>query len=92
MAKGIENYLDEQGRIKVWPSKQALKLDAYALVAERFEYDREYTEKEVNAIIDEAHTFGDYFLLRRGLVETEWLCRTRDGSKYWKNPEKKPEE
>jgi hypothetical protein len=30
--------------------------------------------------------------LRRRLIESGWLCRINDGSKYWKNPEKKQED
>ncbi len=91
MPKGIERYLDEEGRLKQWPGKYTLKMLAYAYLADKFLYDKNYTEKEVNAILEKWHTFGDYFLLRRGLIETGYLKRVPDGSKYWKNKEKQEE-
>ena len=45
---------------------------------------RSYTEKEVNALLDERHTFGDFFLLRRELCDSGLLQRERDGSRYWR--------
>ncbi|MES1147174.1 MAG: DUF2087 domain-containing protein, partial [bacterium] len=53
-------------------------------LASAFEVGREYTEKEVNAILNERHTFKDPANLRRTLIERGDLQRTNDGSKYWK--------
>jgi hypothetical protein len=80
----IERFLDMEGRIKQLPSKGEARRAVLTHLAEKFYLDREYTEKEVNTIIDTWHTFGDYFLLRRELVENQFLCRTRDGARYWK--------
>ena len=88
MAKKIDNFLDGEGKIKQIPSKQAMKDLLYRYLAEKFAYDIEYTEKEVNGIIDKWHTFNDYFILRRELIDGAWLMRLPDGSKYWKNKEK----
>lgn len=92
MAQGIERFLDEEGKLRQLPSRQAPRGEAYAYLAGKFELGREYTEHEVNAILASWHTFGDYFILRRGLIESGWLCRLRDGSKYWRNPDKKQED
>ncbi len=91
MAKGIERFLDEEGKLKLWPSKQAPREEVFCYLAEKFEFDRNYTEHEVNAILASWHTFGDLFILRRGMIESGWLLRLRDGSRYWRNPEKKME-
>jgi hypothetical protein len=80
----IERFLDTEGKIKQLPSKGEARQAVLTHLATKFCLDREYTEKEVNAIIDSWHTFGDYFLLRRELVENQFVCRTRDGAKYWK--------
>ena len=88
MTQGIERFLDEEGRLKQWPAKQAMKAEACKYLAEKFAFDTDYTEQEVNAIVASWHTFGDYFLLRRALVENGDLCRKPDGSRYWKNKEK----
>lgn len=88
----IDNFIDEAGKIKSWPSKHELKFKVLEYIANKFEYDHFYTEKEVNNIIDNYHTFGDYFLIRRGLIESKLFSRTRNGSKYWRRDENKIEE
>lgn len=80
----ISNFIDDKGRIKTWPSKQEVKVQVLKYLVEKFEYDHFYSEKEVNNIIEENHTFRDYFLLRRALIEAKLLERTRDGAKYWR--------
>lgn len=81
----IEHYLNKDGKIKVWPSKQEAKLAVVIHLGKQFEPERYYTEKEVNGIIERNHTFGDYFLLRRELVDRGILERKADGSQYWKS-------
>lgn len=82
--KDINNFIDSEGKIKIWPAKHDLKLKALEYLADKFEYNRFYSEKEVNNIIEGNHTFGDYFLLRRGLIDSKLLTRTRNGAKYWR--------
>lgn len=80
----INRFLDEKGRLKTWPAKKEMKIEALKHIATKFEIGRSYTEKEVNAIIELWHTFNDYFLIRRDLVDYHFLSRTRNGSAYWK--------
>lgn len=84
MEEDIERFLDDKNRIKVWPSKYSMKINVLEYLSTKFDYERTYTEKEVNAIINIWHTFGDYFLLRRGLVDYKLLGRTRNGASYWR--------
>ena len=42
-----------------------------------------YSESEVNEIIKNWHTFGDWALLRRELFEAKLLDRKKDCSEYW---------
>ena len=49
-------------------------------LADAFEFDRRYTEKEVNLILAEYH--DDFCTLRRGLVDEGLLARDRTG--YWR--------
>lgn len=88
MSQGIERFLDEEGKVKLWPSKQTPREDIFCYLAQKFEPGRNYTEHEVNGILALWHTFGDLFLLRRGLIESGWLLRVPNGSSYWRNPEK----
>ena len=41
-----------------------------------------YTEKEINKIIDQLHSFEDIALLRRELICRKYLSRLDDGSEY----------
>lgn len=80
----ITRFLDEKLRVKSWPAKKDFKVEILRYVSTKFEQDKFYTEKEVNEIINTWHTFGDYFLIRRGLVDYGFLTRTRDGARYWR--------
>ena len=44
MAQGIERFLDEEGRVKLWPAKQAPREEVFAYLVEKFEPDHNYTE------------------------------------------------
>lgn len=85
-AADISRFLDGAGRIAQLPRKQKPRRALLMYMAERFEPDVVYTEREVNDICDRWHTFGDYSLLRRELVDNGLLCRERDGSRYWRVP------
>ena len=80
----ISPFLDEQGRITALPQKQVKRAAVLEYLAQKFEFDRDYTEKEVNEICLKWHTFNDYFLVRRSLVEERLLLRKPDGSRYWR--------
>ena len=56
-------------------------------LAEQFEMDTDYTEKEVNEIIKSQIAFSDVELIRRELFQERFLNRLRDGSRYWKENE-----
>ncbi|MFN8221009.1 MAG: DUF2087 domain-containing protein [Fimbriimonadales bacterium] len=80
-------YLDAEGRLHTWPSKRnKARLQEIALrwLAQAFESGRDYSEAEVNKILNERHTFGDAALLRREMFERGILLRTRDCRRYWK--------
>ena len=88
----IEKFVDEQGKIKQLPSKREPRCKVLEYLAVKFSSDIDYTEKEVNAIIDHWHTFSDYFLLRREMVENKFLYRETDCSRYWKEKEQQQEQ
>ena len=80
----VERFLDDKGRVSTWPRKQAAKELVLAHLANAFVHGRDYTEGEVNATISRHHTFGDFFLLRREMVDRGYLAREPNGSRYWK--------
>ncbi len=77
-----DRFLDNDGRVKAWPAKRAMQRLILEYVSEKFEPGRVYSEKEVNAILEKWHTFNDYFILRRGLIEERFFVRTRNGAEY----------
>lgn len=80
----IMPFLDEEGRITALPKKQAKRAAVLAYLAQKFESGRTYNEKEINQICLDWHTFNDYFLVRRCLVEAGFLCRKPDCTSYWR--------
>ncbi|MCR2822554.1 DUF2087 domain-containing protein [Lederbergia panacisoli] len=81
----LKGFFNEKGQLKSWPAKRSKKSLAVEFLARKFDEGRTYSEKEVNAILEEWHTFSDSALLRRELFENKWLNRTLDGREYWKS-------
>jgi hypothetical protein len=83
----LEKYLDEQGRITRWPTRKGERLIGQQLVLNylitKFDSHREYTEREVNDLLRQWHTFEDWAILRREMFERNLLGRTPDGRRYW---------
>jgi hypothetical protein len=61
------------GRLTSLPSRRTMRLAALRILAERFEPDRRYPEREVNAIL--AEDAPDVATLRRLLVDEGLLDR-----------------
>jgi len=68
------------GRLTSLPGRSSYRLAALAVLAERFERDHLYDEREVNAIL--ADDAPDPATLRRLLVDYGYLGR-RNGA-YWR--------
>ena len=81
----ISKFLDEKGRITRLSNKKNIRVATLYYLAEKFQANRNYSEKEVNAICEEWHTFGDFFILRREMIDNKLLCRESNGSCYWKS-------
>lgn len=82
LPRQLRPFVDDAGRVSQWPTRQKVQRMAAALLARRFEPGREYTEKEVNALLMDGHTFADWALLRRVLFDWQFLDRESDGSRY----------
>lgn len=80
----IKRYLDDKGKVTVWPSKRKLKVKVLEYLSNYFKKGTCYSEKEVNNILNELHTFNDPAILRRELYDNKFLNRTRDCREYWK--------
>ena len=82
----LKNHLDHEGRLTLWPSKRTVQLAALGYLATKFEAGKVYSEKEINTLLKQFHTFNDSALLRRELYERGLLNRVKDGSEYWQTP------
>lgn len=83
LPRDLRPFVDETGRLRQWPARHKVQRMAVALVAQRIEPGREYNEKEVNVVLMDGHTFADWALLRRLLVDWGYMARESDGSRYW---------
>jgi hypothetical protein len=83
---------DESGRLVRLPNKLSVQQMTMWALWTKFAANRKYTEKEVNAITNAFHTFGDQATLRRELINMKLLGRKSDCSEYWKEPHRPTEE
>lgn len=79
--KVLKAHLNPDGSIKTIPAPPKLQVILDYLI-QFFEFDKDYTEKEVNIIIRRFNE--DTAGLRRDLIEANMLARISDGSKYWR--------
>ena len=77
--KVIDSFF-EYGKLKSIPVQRKKERVILEFLAEKFEFGRIYTEREVNLIIADFH--DDFCTLRRDMISEKLLERNRDG--YWR--------
>jgi hypothetical protein len=86
--KLVSSYIQSDGSLKMIPSqKKKIKIILDYVIPD-FEFDKDYSEKEVNEIL--AKYNSDTAVLRRYLIDYGYLDRERDGSRYWRQKEHPP--
>ncbi|MDT9683676.1 DUF2087 domain-containing protein [Streptomyces sp. TRM76323] len=81
----VSALFDGEGRLPTIPRRPARREQLLAHLAQTlFERDRSYTEPEVNEALRTVHP--DCSALRRYLVTSGHLARTRDGRVYHRPP------
>jgi hypothetical protein len=65
-----------------FPRKEKKKMVILQKIAELFERQRTYSEKEINATL--AEVYADYVTLRRYLIDYGFLGRSTGGREYWR--------
>jgi predicted transcriptional regulator len=79
--KVLRDYMDaESGRLKFIPRQWKKREVILRYLVEQFQFERNYSEREVNEIIAQIH--DDYATLRRALVDSRRLAR--DHEVYWR--------
>mgnify|MGYP000027058220 CR=1 FL=1 len=77
----------EYGRLKAIPAQRKKERIILEVIAQSFEFDRIYSERETNIIIADFH--DDFCTLRRDMVGEKLL--NRDSRGYWRvRPEEAP--
>ena len=82
MIEILKNFLDTEGRLTSYPSKRKMKLYALIYIAGKIEKGKVYTEKEINTVLNEWHSFNDPATLRRELYTHKFLDRDSYGKEY----------
>ena len=79
--KVIDSFF-EYGKLKAIPTQRKKERIVLEEIARAFEYDRVYTEREVNIIIADFH--DDFCTLRRDMIAEGLLDREPGGGGYWR--------
>lgn len=79
--KAIETYVDENGALKSYPSKEKKKIILLEEIAKNFNVGKRYSEKEINIVLK--RIYEDYVTIRRALIQYGFLDRSKDCSEYW---------
>lgn len=80
----LKNYLNKQGKVIKLPKKLKDKIEILGFLSNEFDENTIYTEQKVNNLLNNKHTFNDSCIIRRELVERNFLGRSEDCKKYWK--------
>ncbi len=67
-----------------WPNTAEGRQLVCEYLADLFECDKIYTEREVTQAISDHHNFMNPTMLRRELIARKLMERKPDGSAYWK--------
>lgn len=81
--KILANYFKsgKDGELDVFPSKEKRKLIVLENIVNHFNLERIYSEKEVNEILKPIYT--DFAIIRRSLIDYDFMERNQDCTEYW---------
>lgn len=80
----VLNTFMPNGVCEQMPAQLKKRIIVYREIFDRFDPNRTYTEKEVNAIISEVH--ADYCTVRRGFIGMGWMDRSNGVYTVNRNP------
>lgn len=85
-AKILATYFPQglDGPLSILPTREKRRLILLRQIIARFDPDRAYSEKEVNAILEKV--YSDHVTIRRLLIDYGFLTRRVDGSEYRRKP------
>ena len=80
----IKHFIDCDGRLTSFPAKHKKKLIALWYLADKIEENRQYSEHEINELLNSQTLFCDPATLRRELYNKRLINRTPDCRSYQK--------
>jgi hypothetical protein len=78
----VARHFDPQGRLVRWPGKASHREPCLWALWSRLAPRQLFTERQINAMLNANHLFGDHALLRRELFDRGLVTRTADGREY----------
>ena len=84
MNNQLKAFFNKDLQLTKLPSSFEKKKLVLAIILEKFPLDLDLNEKEVNIIIKKWIAFPDYAIVRRYLIDLQYLSRSTDGSRYWR--------
>ena len=82
MKRELKGFMDNDGKISQMPTKTKRELMVAAIIADKIDAERVYTEKEINELILSQITFGDYCTVRRDLIDFGFMTRKENCTEY----------
>ena len=83
---------DAAGRLLRWPGKSAIAELCLWVLWSRIPKGEVFDERQISALLDGWHVFGDHALLRRALYDFKLVDRTVDGREYRRLEAEAPKE
>ena len=80
----LESFMNENKQLVALPAKYKKKLIAYYYLASKIKAGQQYTESDINDILNQWAVFHDPATLRRELYNKHLLNRITDCRFYWK--------
>ncbi|MBX9634112.1 MAG: DUF2087 domain-containing protein, partial [Magnetospirillum sp.] len=88
----LTRHFDTSGRMLRWPTKAGEREPCLWVLWTRLPARHILSEKQMNEQLQASHTFGDYAVLRRALVDCGLVSRSRDGAQYQRVERQPPSE
>ncbi|MGJ8618265.1 MAG: DUF2087 domain-containing protein [Sulfitobacter sp.] len=86
------HQFDAAGQLVRWPSRRPVQELCLWVLWSGLPAAEHLHEKQVNAVLNAAHLFGDAALLRRSLIGMALVQRNPDGSDYQRLEKRPPDE
>lgn len=82
----IIKFVNASHQVIFMPSKHRVRLPVLQYLAGKTEAGRDYTEREITALLADWLRGPDPDETRRLLIDHGLLARTIDGARYWREP------